>query len=482
MLRTPDEVFFNILPGVVVHYSSTWAVPLAALVTLLFLALLVLGFRRKRLTFGDFALAILAFLGSLIATLILLILLWMALKAVNSNYQVFLIGYYGITFAILGLAAFGIAIMGALFLWLRRSIRPENLASGALFWWTILSVLSSLFFPGGSYLFTWPLLFAVLVLGWMLLTTRHPSHPWLRAPVLSLAMVPGIVLLIAAILFLLPLAIRLDAELGLPTLPVPLLLVLLLVGLFIPQFVPFSEPPHTSAGEHRVAENKGKRLRMALGRWLLPVASLLISIILLTTAIGTSGFSATHPGTDSITYQLNADTGQAVWLSRDQRLDDWTRQFFPASSGQGPFQEKAPSVALAAPTVTLKSDTMNGDVRTLRLQIASARHAAYAAVVVEAQGQIVAAALDGQPFDLSVLAENQRQRLQFNYAALPDKGFDLQLSIRSTAPVKITVQDISNGLPSIRGMTIHSRPASLMPAPTTWQDPTIVIKSFTFAR
>jgi hypothetical protein len=57
-------------------------------------------------------------------------------------------------------------------------------------------------------------------------------------------------------------------------------------------------------------------------------------------------------------------------------------------------------VALAAPTATLLSDTLSGGMRTLRVQVASPRHAAYATVLVEAQGEIVAASLDGHPFDL----------------------------------------------------------------------------------
>jgi hypothetical protein len=75
-----------------------------------------------------------------------------------------------------------------------------------------------------------------------------------------------------------------------------------------------------------------------------------------------------------------------------------------------------------------------------------------------------------------------RQRLEFSYYGLPDKGFELMLQVASPAPMKITVQDLSNGLPSVPGMTMKPRPADLMPAPRDWLDPTVVVKSFTFAR
>jgi hypothetical protein len=272
--------------------------------------------------------------------------------------------------------------------------------------------------------------------------------------------VPGIVLLTSALLLLVPWMNRFDATMGMPLLPVPIVFVVLFVGLLIPQLallggesrtkstlVANSEgrPMISLSTERRSASREAGGLLTRFERWLVPISALLVGDVALGVAIGASGFDATHPGTDRITYQLNANTGQAIWPSSDQRLDDWTRQFFPTSSGPGPFQERAPIVTLAAPTVTLLSDTMSG-VRTLQVQVASPRHAKHAIVLVETQGEIVAVTLDGQPFDPSVLSERARHHLQFPYAALPDKGFELRLSIASAAPVKITVQDVSYGL------------------------------------
>jgi hypothetical protein len=295
------------------------------------------------------------------------------------------------------------------------------------------------------------------------------------------AAVPGILLLIPAMILLLPLATRFDVQGAIPATPVPVVFVALLVGLLIPQLALLAGEAHPHSTASRPNSGAGRRLSAHLARWLVPLASLLISIVVLGAAIGTSGFSASRPGTDQISYRLNADTGQATWQSDDERLDNWTRQFFPASNGAGPFQASAPAVTLPAPTAALLSDSMNGGVRTLRMQVASPRHAAYAMVQVEAQGEIVSATLDGQPFDLSVFSQSERQRLQFSYYGLPERGFELTLQVASAAPVKITVQDLSNGLPSIPGMTIKPRPADLMPAPRDWRDPTIVVKSYMFA-
>jgi hypothetical protein len=447
---------------------------------LLLLGILVLGFRRKYLTVGGCALGTLIFPASVIGILTLSILGWMALKAVNPNYQVTMAGsYYGSDLVVLGLAALVIAAMSALFLRLRGRMRMYNLAAGAFIWWAVLMVLSSLFFPGGSYLFTWPLLFSVLALGWLFLTKEPAAHPWLSAG----DSVSGIVLLTEAMIFLLPLATRFDVEGGIPATPVPIVFVALLMGLLIPQCDLLVGEPHQHATESSPAVHIGqRRLSTSLTRWLVPITAFLIGVDVLGAAISTSSFSTARPGTDQIRYQLNADTGQAMWQSDDQRLDQWTQQFFPSSTGQGPFQANAPSVAIAAPTVSLISDMLRGGIRTLQVQVASARHAAYATVIVEAHGEIVAALLEGHPFDLSGLSQSARQHLEFSYYGLPDKGFELMLKVASAAPVKITVQDLSNGLLSIPGMTIRPRPADLMPAPRDWLDPTVVVKSFTFAR
>ena len=258
-----NNVMFNILPGVVVHYPESWALPLAVGVLLLLLGVLALGFRRKRLTVGGFAGGILIFPASVIAVLTCSILGWAALKAVNPNYQVTMAGsYYGSDLVVVALAALVIAAMSALFLWVRGKMRMYNLAAGAFVWWAVLMVLSSLFFPGGSYLFTWPLLASVLALGWLFWTKEPAARPWLRAGVLSVASVPGIVLLTAAMIFLLPLATRFDVEGGIPATPIPIVFVALLMGLLIPQLDMLAGEPHKQVAESSPTAQTGRmRLR-----------------------------------------------------------------------------------------------------------------------------------------------------------------------------------------------------------------------------
>ena len=269
-----SDVVFNILPGMVVHYPETWAIPLAMGVLLLLLGVLVLGFRRKHLTVGGLAGGVLIFPASVIAVLILSILGWAALKAVNPNYQVAMAGsYYGSDLVVLGLAALVIAAMSALFLWLQGKMRMYNLAAGALVWWGVLMLLSSMCFPGGSHLFAWPLLFSVLALGWLFFTKEPATRPWLRAGVLSVASVPGIVLLTSAIILLLPLATRFDVQGAYQRHLSPSCLSLYSWGCSCRSLTFCSLESHTHTRSRAVLRvGIGGWLRTRLERWLMPIS------------------------------------------------------------------------------------------------------------------------------------------------------------------------------------------------------------------
>src|SRR5207245_10660112 len=125
----------------------------------------------------------------------------------------------------------------------RTGMRLYNRAAGALVCWAILMALCSLSFPGGSYLFTWPLLFSVLAPGWLFFAKEPISRPWLLAAILSVAAVPGIVLLPPMINYLMPLMGYLEGPSGLPFTPIPMLFVALLMGLLIPQLALLSGEP-----------------------------------------------------------------------------------------------------------------------------------------------------------------------------------------------------------------------------------------------
>jgi hypothetical protein len=192
----PDLVFFNGAPGRVVSYPAAWAGPLAALAGLLGVAVAALGLRRGRLTWRGLVAGALAFPLAVVGVTALVSLAWLAIKTLNPNHRVLLIGVaYNSEVYLIGLVALAVALTTGFYALLGRRCRALNLAAGALVWLGALAGLTSAVLPGFSYLFTWPLLAGLLVMGWLLLAPSAGDRPWPRAAVLALGSVPAVVLI-----------------------------------------------------------------------------------------------------------------------------------------------------------------------------------------------------------------------------------------------------------------------------------------------
>ncbi len=463
-----DAVFFTLWPGLLIHYSEAWVLPLAAAVALLFVTVVALGLRRKTVTARGLAGGFVAFLLSVVLSLVVVTLAWWAIQQLNANYRVFLMGTtYETTLYLLALVALVVAVLAGAYGWLVRKLRSENVALGALGLWTALMLLSSVYLPGFSYLFTWPLLAALLGALWRLCSAGSPAGPWSSAGALALAAIPGIVLLT-------PAAYLLFTMLGLAQGPLPvagvsLALVPLLCGLLLP---------------HLAALPGGARR-------LVPGGMLLLSAGLIVAANLQSDFEAAHPKPTSIMYRLNADTGTAEWLSIDETPDDWTGQFLGTHPHDHAFEivpgmslealsAEAPAVPLAHPDVTVVEDTTEGGSRTLRLRVTSPRRPWTTDIAAEAESGIIAVTAGGRRFDLSGLPVEQRKTWSLSYVALPEQGGEMTLELMRGAQVTLHVTDTAHGLPEIPGRTFRARPAGSMPAAVDMTDSALVTKTFRY--
>ena len=486
-LSTPppagDAVFFNLLPGLIVHYPHGWVLPLALSLGLLLCLVLALGFRRRRLTVGGLVVGTLAFPVAVVVALAAVSLTWAGLKAASPNLQVFLIGNYGVYAYLFGLAALLVATMGGLYAWLCGRARPANLAGGALLAWTVLQGAVSLSAPGMSFVFAWPLLCGLLAFGWTLapkegtgVGTPSSKRQYALAAVLALAALPGMAIVAQTTFSIVPLFIRLDALLGaaagVPVLQVGLVLPALLLGLLVPHLA-FLAGISPGSGTGR--------------RWLVPGMALLVGLLLAGLGTVQSAFAAQHPRPTSVAYQLDADTGEAAWISVDRERNAWNSQFFPEGVerrraefpllGLPALSAPAPRLPLALPQVEVLGDAEDDGVRRLRLRLLSARQAEGMLVVAEARGEIEAASIAGKRLDMAKFDGEQRRQLIFEYVGFPAQGAELALDVRGAGPIKVTLLDRSSGLPELPGTTIKPRPTDAMPAPDM-PDPTVVRKSF----
>ena len=459
--RASNIVYFDIFSYVLVSYSERLVLPLMTLTLLLFTGLVILGFRMKRLTIGGITFGAFGFLLNVIGVGALLLIVMQVIQRVSSSPTAddYIINRYAVGFLLLT-----VALSSALLVWFNKKARPENLAVGGLIWWAVLMVLVCLLAPGGSYLFTWPLMLAVLALGAVLIArekiTSVTSIIILTIPALS------------SVILIAPLIRLMVAGFGLNMAWVLMAFVVFQLALL----------------------NAHLRLLTATKKWLLPAASGLLGLCFIGAGLLLSGVSANQPKTDHLFYAVNADTGKAIWGSVDQSLDEWTSQYFSSgaekveladylSVGRGQLLKgDAPALSLAPPSVVMLEDRREGGLRTLRLRVTSPRRASGLSIFWKQELELKALAVNGKRTEEENVetprAPGHYRRL--SYYGPPEEGIELSLEIRSSDPIELKIEEWLYGLPEIPGRLFTGRPDYIFAAPILYSDCTVITKSVTF--
>ncbi len=182
-----NEVYFDVLNYAIISYSEQWVVPLAVVVSLIFVLLVAFGFKNKHLTGFGLVVGFMAVPLSVIGAVLILIpvsRLLMVISPEENN---------------LGLLLFIVITIGVLQVInakLSRVVGISNLMAGCHLWSLILLALTSLFLKGGSYLFTWSLLFNLGALGFVLARKPREILSIKHLMLLVIGTVPGIILFI----------------------------------------------------------------------------------------------------------------------------------------------------------------------------------------------------------------------------------------------------------------------------------------------
>ena len=472
----PTRVYFTILPGVVVHYSSSWAIGFAVLASVLAGVAIVLGYRRGLLSLGGMAIGVAALIIGTFLTALLVDLVWFVVRATNADYRVLLVGPYQSHQIALAMTLLALAIMAAFYTLLQKRIAAMNLMAGAMLAWTLLLLLASLAAPGASYYLLWPLLFATIAFGWFVLAHDRDRHPATNLAVLAVALVPAVLLLPGVAYQTIPLLHRVEYLMaitgGIPLLGLWAIFVAPLVGLLIPQL------NLLAGGSDRPY------------RWLVPGATAAVAVLMLVGASLTSTFDAEHPRPDTIAYELNADTGTARFVSLDATLDSWTRQFFPVDPRRADYELQpgtsvkawsapAATVAIEGPAVQVLSDQTTDGTRVVTFRITSPREAPELQATITGGGPITAAALDGRVLDLGGYAPAEKGELQFSYAGVTAEGLTVAVTVKGEARITIALVERAYGLPDVPGMAVQPRTAAQMMAPGLPPDATVVRRTIT---
>ena len=378
-----NPIYFSILSLALVVYPEAWALPFAILTAFVFVGLVILGWRRKKVSLVRLLLGALAFLLDLVMSAGIVWLIWQVLVKIYPQYGAVVDIHNGF-FYWLAFIALTVAITAAFYNLLRRHFRLAELSLGALLWWLVATVMLSLLMPGGSYWLEWPLLFSLIGLGLLWLFPETESASWRRAGLLAAAALPALLVFSWSIY-------AMYAGLGTELIIVPVLLMALMLGLFIPHLDLFAR----------------------LYRWALPVTAISVTAVALIAGSITAKPDAANPQADSIFYALNADTGQALWISEDPQPDVWTSQFLGTEFKRGKLTElfpqdskellfaPAPVLNLDAPQVKLLDDHTTGDTRILQMHVTTPGQVPWVEVEIESSGPISHINLGGKQISLS---------------------------------------------------------------------------------
>ena len=464
--KEANAVYFDILGLTLIRYPASWVMPLTVIVIISFAALVAFGLRKKRLTFKGIGFGFLALLSTMLVAATGAYLIWMLVTRLQT---VMGLGLEGETYRantyLVSFVFFTIAIVTMLNLWFLKKSRTENVLAGGLLWWLILTIVTSLYLPGASYVFMWPLLFSLLGL-LLILTVRRNQRPERKL------LLVGYLYAIPVIIVFVPVIYQIFQAVGLSMIAPLMLAVALLCALLVPHI----------------------QLITAGKKWLLPGVAGLLGLGFIAAGLLTSAASARQPKQDSLVYALNADTGKAVWASLDKNPDKWTSQFLSADAQRATLpaissantkaqwlQREAPAEALAAPDLKLLEDKSVDETRTLRMHISSPRQAPTLIFYADSKMEIMGVQVNGKQMKLKSLdSDAQKGSWSMRYYAMPAEGIDLTMVLKALEPVKFRVVDQSYQFPSFMGARFASRPDDIISAPALVTDSTFVSRSFTF--
>lgn len=469
----PNRVFFTLPGAIVIHYSSSFVLLLTIMATALVAGVIVYGLRRDLFSLRGTLAGVGVFLLGLVAILVMIDLLWVLLRTINSDWTVLMIGSYQTTEIVIAFSLLALALMALLYGGMQRFTRWQNLGAGALVVWLLLLWAITFVAPSATYLLFWPLLFALLSYAWLLL--RRDSAG-LGLAILTVAILPAALIIPGTAYQVVALINRLEymANLtgGLPLLGVWVLFVVPLVGLYLPHLAALS-------GE------KTPRLRPHV-----PIATALAAVLLIGWTLATTGFDADHPRPDHIAYEWNVDTGEARWFSFDPETDSYTSQFLgdnpdradvvlqPGTDVEA-FVAPAPLAQLTPPEVIDIQTGAPGDTRIVSFRIISPRLAPDMSVVITTGGQITGATVDGLPLDLATYAPATDGELRLSNAGITDAGIAISLTLTGTDPIVVEIRETGYGLPVDVAGPITPRTDAQMLAAGLPPDATIIHRTVT---
>lgn len=448
-VKKENAVYFNFF-GTVISYSYYWIYPLTGLILLLFAMVTIFAVKKKSATYKGLGIGLLAILLAVISSILATVLIWMGVNALWAEKMTLFSGaiydslYYQWAFLFITASI-------CFLIWRKfRSVNEWEMTLSAIFLGVLFLGLLTQFLPGASYLFAWPLLVSLLILGWAVWKNKMnqlSANPWL----LSLIAFLPIVLFV-------PLLKLLFTFFPVSLVPYLMLLVVWLLALLFMQC----------------------RQLFQLGNWVSYTLIGLAVVVLLVSFIKADP-SADRPIDSNLFYVVDQNKKQAQWITT-QQPDDWTKKYMPTAITSNikailPFNYdknawvgNAPVRNYQMPKIKLvKTEKKQGnkivhfrfsggtDVQNMYLSIPGNR---VQKIKVEKE---------------SFMIPKTMETFYYKQAGIPKKGLDVIVEVKGNQPIEFTFASEQHPDPEIRS----KRPSHLITS-GLFDESILVIKRITY--
>ena len=347
-----DKVYFTI-PFTFVSYPFGWILPMLLIGFGLFFLFMFIGLGKQVLRLDEIIKGFIPLLVSLIISGLITYVGWKLLLNFYPQYQDILQGftYNGHDY----IYAFVALTLSICFLCYQNNGKRNPEMSQSIspqFIWLLINTGIALKLQGAGF-FIIPVLCSSLMIGVFVLTQK-------TNPIINLLLSIPTLLLIVPFIQMLPIG------LGLKMLFVASLLTVLCFTLLLPIFGSFNQ----------------KKI------WSL--VFFLLSIGFFIKAHFSSNYEQGKAKPNSLLYVLNGDTNKANWVTYDNNLDEWTKNYLGESpksatnlnknklyskyGSEYTFMAEAPIKNIAKPTITFVKDSIIGSKRLLKIVISPNRN------------------------------------------------------------------------------------------------------------
>jgi len=456
-LERPNATYFNTLGYGMVRYPLSWGTPLAVLAVILLLLVIVAGLFTGRITFKGFALSLVLAAGGIVAAALaaFAMLAWvfgyenaLYLYTVKFTYIPGPEAFYYSKLYCYAFGAMGIAIGGLLFSLVARRLRASDLYAAGLVWMLPILAVMVAMFPGGSFLASWPILFGTLGLVVVCLGTREEGT--------------GAGWLLAAALFAIPALCLLP--------PAWKMMQWMLMILAAPALAGLAVVLLLNAIPALALVGRARRL------WAIFPAFAAVALLLIVTGLVLSKPSKDCPRMDSVAYYADLAGGAAWWLSEDERVDEWTRQFFPTEE-RAAIEDLLPGkpgnhYLRAEAPVSTQFGGLNAELLSSSSEVNGVRRVTLRLKTMDHPFDLQLRQVEGPPITSVKIngsdVKAQDGSFSFSFQLFPEQGYEMSFETASDASLVFEAFSSIYGFPDMPGIT--PRPEYIVPEPNTMRN------------